>query len=110
MMPMYEFVRCDDGERVEKFFPMQSAPALDAIVDVDGHACRRVASVAGGSVPFRPFASVSAPRWDPLAPNHDNKGRPLFNNEADLKRYERAQLDSDRDKVFLSDATTSPMT
>lgn len=105
-MPLYEFQATDgSGDRTEILFPMTQAPPLDSTVLRDGREWRRVVSSLGGArVSFRPFASDSAYRGDPLAERYDNEGRPAFNTQAELDRYiQRQKDDSERKLEFVRD-------
>lgn len=103
---LYEFEAIDgSGERTEFEFPMTDAPPLDSVIeDKDKRKWRRVVSVPSQHrEAFKPFASNSAYRHDPLAPRHDKDGRPVFNTKRELAEYERKQRDDPGRKTIFGD-------
>jgi hypothetical protein len=85
-MPEYEFFD-EDGNHETVFFPMSQAPAIGELVEHEGRVLRRVASMPGVNMGFRPFASYSLPKNDPNAREFDSAGRPCFNTERSVREF-----------------------
>jgi len=87
-MPIYEFFNID-GEYREVFFNGNDPdlPSIGQIIEHEGESLRRIPSIPGAKVGFRPFASRSLAPGDPDASSYDREGRPVFQSERDVREY-----------------------
>lgn len=88
-MAIYQF-RADDGEVVERVFPMSAAPPLGAVIEQDGKRYRRILSDTTETIKqFKPYVSVAAPRRAPGFKHDPKTGRTVIETPADERRMAR---------------------
>ena len=84
-MPAYQF-QADDGEVIERFYPIREAPPLGAVLRVSGKKFRRIVSLPGSLPDFKPYSTNAIPRRTPGF-RHDRRGKPVVENRQQERRY-----------------------
>ena len=78
-MPLYEFVS-EDGDYIERLYPMSKVPSLGTKITVDGTVYRRCISVGRTQVrkEFKPYVCVSKPKGLPGCKTDPKTGRSII--------------------------------
>jgi hypothetical protein len=86
-MPLYTFFS-EEGQTVDKFYPMAEAPKFGTAITEDGTEYVRKPVAPRVAVQNTCVVAASLPRWDKRAPNHTADGKPAFETKAQIKEYE----------------------
>lgn len=92
---IYEFRNVNTGEIVEVAMPMKEAVPIGDTIVREGETLVRVPSSSQELMPdyWKPYTSVTLPRWCKGAKMYDRKGRPRFRTKTEERDFIKVQGD-----------------